>query len=100
MEWREKLQRWLSPGPGPGPAELAKRVGVSARTVQRWLTGETIPDEATQGRLTALGAPVPGKTVRPRPAASSRIEDQLARIEKKLDRLLAQDRGDPGRAGA
>lgn len=92
MSWSEDLARWLEAEKST-PAALAKKIIVSTRTVQRWLSGQIVPDGIAQGRLEELGAPLPPATARPKPEVGKRLEARLERLEQKVDRLLALAEG-------
>jgi transcriptional regulator with XRE-family HTH domain len=69
---------------GLGPGELADRVGVSHKTVERWENGKASPQHANLRSLAkTLGVEV--DDLRPDLPPD---QDTLERIEAKLDRLL------------
>ena len=88
--WPQKLEAWMQKH-GHDSAKLAADLAVSERTVQRWLAGTSLPDEAARGRLVQLKAPLPPEGARPKPQTRDRLEsiaEDLAEIKAQQGQIL------------
>lgn len=68
---------------------LAAELGVSTRTVDRWRSGEAVPDQSRRAQLEGWGAP-PLERAKKGPAANRRIERLLEEIVERLKRIEAR----------
>lgn len=85
---------------GEDHRDLAHQLRVDARTVERWVTGETSPQRRLQKPIADyFGLPIeelwPDLELE-----EKRLRDQLNRIEAKLDRLLESADIDPASVDA